>query len=101
MSLSVPSSPLRSTSQHQHQRTPSATGTATGLLGSLVANTPLANLFASPQLNYLPIPDDGEYNGESSKSGASGAAATANTRRVELKVGGMTVSPSGDALPGP
>lgn len=82
MSLSVPSSPLRSTGGHQ--RTPSATG----LLGSLVAKSPLANLFSSPQLNYLPVPEDGVYNGESSKSGPAGI----NTHRVELKVGGMTVS---------
>lgn len=82
MALPIPSSPSRST--HQHQRTPSASG----LLGTLVAHTPLANLFSSPQLNYLPIPDDNEYNGESSKSGSGGVHA----HRVELKLGGMTVS---------
>lgn len=81
MALPVPSSPGRST----HQRTPSASG----LLNTLVANTPLATLFTSPKLSYLPVPDEAEYNGESSKS----AGASENTRRVELKVGGMTVSP--------
>lgn len=80
MSLPIPSSPARSS----HQRTPSASG----LLGTIVANTPLANLFTSPRLSYLPVPDETEYNGESSKS----AATAGSTRRVELKVGGMTVS---------
>jgi len=79
MSLSVPSSPLRSS----HQRTPSSSG----LLSNLVAHSPLSSLF-SPKINYLPVPEDSGYNGESSKS----VHGESSTRRVELKVGGMTVS---------
>jgi len=79
MSLSVPSSPLRST----HQRNTSASG----LLSNLVAHSPLSSLF-SPKINYLPVSEDSTYNGESSKS----VIGALNTRRVELKVGGMTVS---------
>jgi hypothetical protein len=79
MSLAIPPSPSRST----HQRTPSASG----LLSNLVAHSPLSALF-SPKINYLPVPEDGHYNGESSKS----VHGDTNTRRVELKVGGMTVS---------
>lgn len=78
MSLSVPSSPLRST----HQRNTSASG----LLSNLVANSPLSSLF-SPKINYLPVPEETTYNGESSKS----VLGETNTQRVELKVGGMTV----------
>jgi len=80
MSLSVPSSPLRST----HQRNTSASG----LLSNLVANSPLSSLF-SPKINYLPVPEDTTYNGESSKS----VHGEMNIHRVELKVGGMTVRP--------
>lgn len=81
MSLSVSSSPLRST----HQRTPSGSG----LLSNLVAHSPLSALF-SPKINYLPVPEESGYNGESSKS----VHGESNTQRVELKVGGMTVSQS-------
>lgn len=61
------------------------------MLSALVAKSPLAGLFSSPRLEYLPVVDDGQIEGKGEGSGLSNREGP-RLKRVELKVGGMTVS---------